>query len=258
MNPEILVRLTAFTGILITMVIWELMCPRRGRVMRKQRWPSNFAVTLINASMLAVLPITAVEAALYAIFNKVGLLIWFEIPFWPSVILSVCLLDIAIYWQHRLFHRFEFLWRIHRMHHADSAIDVTTGLRFHPFEIVLSILIKAAIIILLGAPVLAVIIFEIVLNGSSMFNHSNLHLPKWVDRCVRCVFVTPDMHRVHHSMRVEEHNRNFGFCLSWWDHLFSSYTDQPQKGHLEMDIGLAQFNATESARLGHMLRQPFR
>jgi len=258
MTPENIVRLSALIIVLVIMVGWELVRPKRSCVMRKARWPSNFGIVFLNAIMLTALPVTAIEASLFSIYNKFGLFIWLKTPLWPSIILSLIILDLVIYWQHRIFHLFHPLWRIHRMHHADLAIDVSTGLRFHPIEIFLSILIKATVIIFLGVPVLAVIAFEVILNASAMFNHSNIHLPKPVDRWVRFLFVTPDMHRVHHSALPEEHDNNFGFCLSLWDRLFSSYTEQPRAGHSGMTIGLDQFGAAEESRLDRMLTQPFR
>ena len=258
MTSETIVRLTAFLGVLAVMIIWEFGSPRRQNTRRSSRWPANFGIVVLNTLMLALVPVTAVGAALFSVFNQFGLLTLVQLSLWPKIFISLLILDLAIYWQHRLFHLMAPFWRIHRMHHTDTAIDVSTGLRFHPIEILLSILIKAAVIILIGAPVLAVVAFEILLNGSAMFNHSNIKLPKTVDRWLRYLIVTPDMHRVHHSSRANEHHRNFGFCLSIWDRLFSSYKAQPVDGHLDMTIGLDRFDEPEESRLDRLLTQPFR
>ncbi|NKB78143.1 MAG: sterol desaturase family protein [Gammaproteobacteria bacterium] len=268
LNSEAAVRLFFFLSILGIMILWECVWPRRKdshqkhshqkKMDRLGRWPSNFGIVALNAMMLLIVPVTAVEASLFSVFNQFGLLIWLKIPLWPSIIISLLVLDLAIYWQHRIFHLMPHFWRVHRVHHADTAIDVSTGLRFHPIEILLSILIKAVIIIVLGAPILAVIAFEIILNGCAMFNHSNASLPSSVDKVLRYFVVTPDMHRVHHSTHENEHHRNFGFSLSIWDRLFSSYCDQPRDEHLEMGIGLDQFRDSKELRLDRLLTQPFR
>ena len=255
---ESAIRLIFFLGILVLMVLWEVARPKREGTARTKRWPSNFGIIVLNAIVLIGVPITAVEASLFSTFNQFGLLIWLELPLWPSMIISLIVLDLAIYWQHRIFHGMPLFWRVHRMHHSDIAIDVSTGLRFHPVEIVLSILIKAAVIVLLGAPLLSVIAFEIILNGCAMFNHSNIRLAPMTDRFLRYFIVTPDMHRVHHSNKPSEHHQNFGFCLSIWDRIFSSYCPQPSKGHHDMTIGLDYFNAPEESRLDKLLTQPFR
>ena len=205
-----------------------------------------------------LVPVTAVGAALFSIFNQFGLFLWLELSLWPSIILSLVLLDLAIYWQHRIFHAIPRLWPIHRMHHTDTEFDVTTALRFHPVEILISILIKAAIIILIGAPVLAVIAFEIILNGTAMFNHGNIKLPAMVDKALRLVMVTPDMHRVHHAVHGAEYNTNYGFNLSIWDRLFSSYIAQPKDGHIKMQIGQPDYREQSETRLDKLLTQPFR
>ena len=255
---ETLLRLIPFVVILALLVVWELVFPRRAESGRLLRWPSNFGIFLIDVAMLVTLPVSAISAALIAIEYKFGLFLRVEAAFWPKVIFCLIALDLVIYWQHRLFHQFHVLWRVHRMHHTDTAFDVTTALRFHPIEIFLSIFLKAGAIILLGAPVLAVILFEIILNGAAMFNHSNIRMPLWLDRILRWVIVTPDMHRVHHSSHEEEYNHNFGFCLSVWDRLFGSYTSQPKDGHRAMIIGLDEFNTPAEARLDRLISQPFR
>jgi sterol desaturase/sphingolipid hydroxylase (fatty acid hydroxylase superfamily) len=172
-------------------------------------------------------------------------------------LLAVVVLDMAIYFQHRLFHAVPVLWRLHRMHHADLDLDVTTGARFHPLEILLSMAIKVAVVIALGAPAVAVVLFEILLNASSMFNHANLRLPLAVDGALRWLIVTPDVHRVHHSVIRAETDSNFGFSLSWWDRLFGTWRAQPEKGHDGMTIGLPVFRNPEQLRLDRMLVQPF-
>ncbi len=258
LNSETAVRLFFFLSILGAMFLWEFIWPRRKVMLRKLRWPANFGIIVLNSLMLVVVPVTAVQASLFSVFNQFGLLIWLEIPLWPSIIISLLVLDLAIYWQHRIFHNLPHFWLVHRMHHTDTVIDVSTGLRFHPIEILISILIKAMVIILLGAPILGVIAFEIILNGCSIFNHSNIRLSSSVDKILRLFIVTPDMHRVHHSIHTNEHHRNFGFCLSIWDRLFSSYCDQPRDGHLDMKIGLDKFRSEKEARLDRLLTQPFR
>ncbi|WP_423910477.1 sterol desaturase family protein [Candidatus Spongiihabitans sp.] len=258
LSPDMVIRLYAFSIVLGALVLWELLAPRRLNILRKLRWPSNFGIFLINSVLLVVIPASALGASLLSLEYKFGLFIWFKASLWPSIILTLLILDAAIYWQHRLFHRFGLLWRIHRMHHTDTEFDVTTALRFHPIEILLSILIKGAVIILLGAPILAVIGFEIILNSAAMFNHSNVRIPRWLDKYLRYIVVTPDMHRVHHSVYKDEHDFNYGFCLSWWDRLFGSYVSQPKDGHCGMTIGLEIFNQKEDARLDKLLTQPFR
>jgi len=258
LDPEQVLRLSCFMAVLVLLGVWEWGRPRRKNSARMLRWPSNFGILLSNVVVLSLLPLTAVTSAYFALEHRFGLFVWLEMPLWLSVILSLLVLDAVIYWQHRLFHLITPMWRVHRMHHTDLEFDVTTALRFHPVEIVVSLLIKAAVIILLGAPVLSVIAFEIILNGSAMFNHSNIRLPRHVDRCLRSVVVTPDMHRVHHSVHGSEHQFNFGFCLSVWDKMFGSYVGQPRAGHEQMEIGLNDFRGPEEGRLDKLLTQPFR
>ena len=258
MSFETQLRLSVFFVLLLGMMMWELLAPRRKTQNRKLRWPSNLGIVVLNTLLLMLAPVTAVGAALFSVFNHFGLFLWLELSLWPSIILSLLLLDLAIYWQHRIFHAIPRLWPIHRMHHTDTEFDVTTALRFHPIEIVISIAIKAAVIILIGAPVLAVIAFEIILNGTAMFNHGNVKLPAVVDKVLRLVIVTPDMHRVHHAVHGDEYNTNYGFNLSIWDRLFSSYTAQPKDGHSEMQIGQHEYRDPDEARLDKLLTQPFR
>jgi sterol desaturase/sphingolipid hydroxylase (fatty acid hydroxylase superfamily) len=257
---EPVIRLSAFAGAFAIVAAAEALLPRRRpSLSRRQRWPSNLGVVVLDSLVLRLLfPTAAVGMALAAEANGWGLLQIAGAPLWLSVPLAVVLLDLAIYGQHVLFHAVPPLWRLHRMHHADLDFDVTTGLRFHPLEIVLSMLIKLAVIGALGAPALAVLIFEVLLNASSMFNHANLRLPDSVDRRLRLLFVTPDMHRVHHSSIPAETNSNFGFNLPWWDRLFGTYRAQPAAGHAGMTIGLIQFRDPQELRLHRMLLQPLR
>lgn len=258
MNPETQFRLAVFFVILLAMMSWEAFAPRRAEQKRRLRWPANLGIVALNAGLLFLIPISAVGAALFSVFNHFGLFIHLQLPLWPSIILSLLLLDLTIYWQHRLFHAIPRAWPIHRMHHTDTEFDVTTALRFHPIEILVSIVIKAAVIILLGVPVLAAIAFEVILNATAMFNHANIKLPKAVDKILRCFIVTPDMHRVHHALHDAEYNSNYGFNLSIWDRLFGSYTAQPRDGHTRMQIGQHRYRHTDEARLDKMLTQPFR
>ena len=198
------------------------------------------------------------ELALVAEARGFGLLNVIRLPDWLALLVSVLVLDLAIYLQHVLFHAVPALWRLHRMHHADLEFDVTTGLRFHPIEIALSMLIKFAVVAAIGAPALSVLVFEVLLNATSMFNHANMRIPTWIDRVLRWLVVTPDMHRVHHSIVARETNSNFGFNLPWWDRLFGTYRDQPAAGHRDMTIGIEQFREPGEQRLDRMLTQPFR
>ena len=254
------VRLLAFTGVLALLVAWELLAPRRPRTLgRPARWPGNLGVVAIDTALVRLLlPVSAVGLALVCEARGWGLLQVAGLPAWVTIILAFLALDLAIYLQHALFHAVPALWRLHRMHHADQDIDVTTGVRFHPVEILLSMGIKFAVIAALGAPAVAVLIFEVLLNATSMFNHSNVAMPTWLDRALRWIVVTPDMHRVHHSVVVRETDSNFGFNLPWWDRLFGTYRDQPESGHQGMTIGIAQFRQPREQRLDRMLTQPFR
>ncbi|GGB51257.1 sterol desaturase [Oceanisphaera marina] len=254
------IRLGCFAGVLMVMMLWECWAPRRPQhIGRLTRWPNNLLLVVINTLLLRLFfPLAAVGAALLASEHDWGLLNLWPVPFWFSLLLSMLALDLLIYWQHRLFHALPWLWRLHRVHHADLEFDVTTGLRFHPFEIVLSMLLKLAAVILLGAPALAVLLFEVLLNATAMFNHGNIRLPKRLDTMLRLLLVTPDMHRVHHSVIPRETDSNFGFNLPWWDRLFGTYQAQPQAGQLGMTIGLKQFREPGELRLHRLLLQPFR
>jgi sterol desaturase/sphingolipid hydroxylase (fatty acid hydroxylase superfamily) len=251
-------RVVAFVGVLLAMAIWEVAAPRRRRdIPRVIRWTNNLALVVLDTIVLRLtFPILAVGLAVMAEGRGWGLLNIFDVPGWLAIVLSVILLDLVIYLQHVMFHAVPALWRLHRMHHADLEFDVTTGLRFHPIEIMLSMVLKLAVVIALGPPALAVLIFEVLLNATAMFNHSNIRLPALLDRFLRLVVVTPDMHRVHHSIRPEETNSNFGFNLPWWDRLLGTYRAQPTAGHEEMTIGIAEFRTTRDLWLDRMLIQP--
>jgi sterol desaturase/sphingolipid hydroxylase (fatty acid hydroxylase superfamily) len=257
---EAVIRLTAFGGVFVALAIWELVGPRRRQTIgRSWRWPSNLGVVVVNTLLVrALLPITAVGLALAAAARGFGLFNTIGLPGWAAVLASVVILDLAIYLQHVLFHAVPALWRLHRMHHADLEFDVSTGLRFHPVEILLSMCIKLALVAALGAPALAVLIFEVLLNATSMFNHSNVRIPAGADRVIRWLVVTPDMHRVHHSILARETNSNFGFNLPWWDRLFGTYRAQPAGGHESMTLGIEQFRDPRELVLDRMLLQPFR
>ena len=259
-NAEPLIRVTIFALVLLVMMVWEALAARRPRALpRTSRWPANLLIVLLDTAVVRLFfPLAAVGIAIHAQSQDWGLFNQLELPLWLTLLLSLLLMDMAIYWQHRVFHAVPLLWRLHRMHHADQDIDVTTALRFHPVEILLSMLIKMVVVILLGAPPLAVMIFEILLNATAMFNHANVRLPTAIDRWLRLIVVTPDMHRVHHSIYRQETDSNFGFNLPWWDRLFGSYRAQPQDGHLDMTIGLEQFRTLEDQRLGRTLMQPLR
>lgn len=262
LQNETAIRLTAFFGVLALMAGAEFMFPRRRLTVSKlRRWASNLGIVFLNSFVVRLLlPATAAAFAVFASQHGWGLFnYFFDVPVWFAIIASVLILDFAIYLQHVMFHAVPALWRLHRMHHADLDFDVTTGARFHPIEILLSMFIKFAVIAVIGAPAVAVIIFEILLNASSMFNHGNLRLPLAFDRVLRLFVVTPDMHRVHHSIEDYETNSNFGFNLPWWDRLFGTYKDQPDAGHEAMTIGIRDFREPKLASdLPGMLILPFR
>jgi sterol desaturase/sphingolipid hydroxylase (fatty acid hydroxylase superfamily) len=259
-NSELLIRAGAALGIFLAMALWEVLKPRRAlSVGRVPRWPGNLGILVLDAVLVRLLiPVAAVGMSVIAAQNGWGLL---NITPWPAsleALIGFLALDLAIYAQHIAFHKVPVLWRLHRMHHADLDIDVTTGLRFHPIEIVLSMLIKMAVVVLVGVPALAVVAFEVVLNATSMFNHSNAAMPLWLDRIVRLLVVTPDMHRVHHSVLRHETDSNFGFNLPWWDRLFGTYRAAPEAGHERMTIGLPIFRDRQELRLDRLITQPFR
>jgi sterol desaturase/sphingolipid hydroxylase (fatty acid hydroxylase superfamily) len=258
---EVPLRLAAFFGVLGAMAFWELKAPRRVLALpRWQRWPGNLGIVALDALLVRLLvPVSGAGMAMLAAAQGWGLFNQVPVPFWLAALLSVFLLDLAIYVQHVVFHAVPVLWRVHRMHHADLDFDVTTGARFHPIEIALSMLIKLGVIVALGAPAMAVVLFEILLNATSMFNHGNVRLPVAVDRVLRFLIVTPDMHRVHHSIKRRETDSNFGFNLSLWDRLFGTYRTQPEGGHEAMTLGIPDFrDPRDCATLPGMLAIPFR
>ncbi len=253
-------RLGIFLAAFVLLAVAEYMWPRRLQPLpRRQRWPGHFALQVLSAVLLRVVfPGAAIGLAL-----QMQTLGWGLFNVWPattavSVVVSLLLLDLGIYGQHVASHRLPWLWRLHRLHHSDRQLDLTSALRFHPLEILLSMVWKGILIAVIGAPVLAVMIFEVMLNASALFNHANLRLPLAVDAWLRKFLVTPDMHRVHHSRREQETDSNYGFCLPWWDWLFRSYRAQPEDGHDGMQIGLQEFGAVSESRLRQMLTQPFR
>lgn len=264
-NNEVLIRLFFSLGVFAIMAIFEIIAPKRKLNINKfYRWSNNLGVVIVDVVLMRIMfPVAGVGVAIYAINQNWGIFnstlhISQYVPQWLIVLICVLILDAVIWGQHLLFHRLPLLWRLHRMHHADLDFDVTTALRFHPIEIFISLLIKLAAIILLGAPVLAVIIFEVLLNATAMFNHANINLPKKVDSFLRIFLVTPDMHRIHHSIHPHELNSNYGFCLSVWDRTFKTYSPNPQDGHLQMQIGIKNFREQADLRLDKMLIQPFK
>ncbi len=261
MENETLIRLGIFLGLFCLFALAEALLPRRARSQpRSTRWLTNWSMTVLNTLTLRLLafalPLLAVGAAVDASRNGWGLLNWLDWPAWIEITATILFLDFAIWAQHLITHKIPLLWRLHRVHHADCDIDVTTAIRFHPIEIALSMLLKIGLVYLLGPAALAVILFEIILNSTAMFNHSNLALPLWLDRALRVVLVTPDMHRVHHSTHRHEHDSNYGFSLSIWDQMFGTYVAQPEDGHDNMAIGL-RWQDERPAKLGWSLRLPF-
>lgn len=257
---EATIRLAIFLGVLAAMALWEVAAPRRRRVIpRVIRWTYNLALVVVDTVILRLsFPILAVGLAVMAEDRGWGLFNNLDVPVWVAIIVSMLLLDLAIYLQHVMFHAVPGLWRLHRMHHADLDFDATTGLRFHPVEILISMGIKLAVVAALGPPAVAVLLFEVVLNATALFNHANIDLPRPVDRVLRLFVVTPDMHRVHHSKDPRETNSNYGFNLPWWDRLLGTYIAQPAKGHEGMEIGIEQFRTQRDLWLDQMLAQPLR
>jgi len=260
LTNEPLIRVGFFVGVLVMMMAWEAAAARRARqIARWLRWINNLGVVVLATALVRlVFPIAAVGLAHLAQERGWGLLNAIQAPGWLAVALSLLVLDLAIYLQHVMFHAVPALWRLHRMHHADLEFDATTGLRFHPLEILLSMGIKLVIVAALGPPAVAVLVFEVLLNATSLFNHGNVRLPFGLDRTLRWLVVTPDMHRVHHSVRPNETNSNFGFNLPWWDRLLGTYRAQPRDGHAGMTIGIEQFRTTRDLWLDRMLIQPVR
>lgn len=259
MEHQAVIRLSFFFGIFVAVAIWEVLAPRRKLISSKLvRWYSNIGIAVLNGLLLRLLfPILAVGLAAIAQQKGWGIINNFDMPTWIAVIISVLFFDFIIYLQHAMFHFIPILWRLHRMHHTDLDIDVTTGARFHPIEIIISMLIKMAAVLIIGPPVMAVVIFEILLNLTSMFNHGNILIPIKVDKILRLFVVTPDMHRVHHSTIPKETNSNFGFNIPWWDRIFGTYRAQPEKGHLDMKIGLNYFRNPKELHIHRLLLQPF-
>jgi sterol desaturase/sphingolipid hydroxylase (fatty acid hydroxylase superfamily) len=257
---ELIARIAAYSTVFAALTVWELLAPRRQlAVGRKPRWPNNLAIFIIDALAIRLLiPAAAVGAAVLASDRGWGLLNAFALPGWLAAIAGFVLLDFVIYLQHVVFHHVPVLWRLHRMHHADLDIDVTTGVRFHPFEILLSMLIKITVVLAFGIPPSAVLIFEIALNATSLFNHSNIALPPPLERIARWLVVTPQMHQVHHSIERTETDSNFGFNLPWWDRLFGTYRAAPAAGEEGMTVGLPTFRDRGELRLDRLLTQPFR
>jgi sterol desaturase/sphingolipid hydroxylase (fatty acid hydroxylase superfamily) len=257
---EPVLRLGVFLGLFALLAVWEILGPRRARSLpRVKRWPGNIGISLLAALLTRlVAPAGAVGFALLAGARSWGVLHQVQWPAWAEGLIAFILLDLAIYLQHRAVHALPMLWRFHRMHHADVELDVTSGARFHPVEILFSLGIKFLVITALGAPAVAVLLFEIVLNGTAMFNHSNVRLPRFADRALRLLVVTPDMHRVHHSVLRRETDSNFGFNLPWWDRLFGTYRPEPEAGHEGMTLGLDEFRDPKELRLDRLLTQPFR
>ncbi|MDQ7003435.1 MAG: sterol desaturase family protein [Ghiorsea sp.] len=253
-------RTYAFVAIISTVIVWELIRPKRALNQNKvKRWLNNVALVALDTVLVKILlPAGAFGVAIWAESQGLGLLNNINLSPTIKIVAAIIILDMIIYWQHRLFHVVPLFWRLHQVHHADRDIDVTTGLRFHPLEILISMLIKFVAVIALGAPAIAVIVFEVILNGMAMFNHGNIKLPKALDSIIRRLFVTPDMHRVHHSIFKHETNSNYGFNLSIWDKMFGSYHAQPDKGHDKMTIGLEQYQGnTPTSSIFWMLKLPF-
>jgi sterol desaturase/sphingolipid hydroxylase (fatty acid hydroxylase superfamily) len=260
MNNEDAIRLGFFVLAFLTIALWEILAPRRHlNFSRNIRWYSNIGMSLLNQLLLRLcFPVLLVGLAVEVQQREWGLFNLVEVPVVLAISMCLLLLDLTIYVQHIVFHRVSWLWRLHRVHHSDLDFDVTTAVRFHPVEIILSMLIKMVLVVLLGAPPLAVLIFEIVLNLTALFNHGNIFIPVKLDRVLRWALVTPDMHRVHHSAEPDETNSNFGFNLPWWDYLFKTYCPQPGKGHEEMTVGLDDFRREDKLLLPGLLLLPFR
>ena len=253
------IRFGIFIGLFVLLALLELFAPRRELSgLKAKRWITNWSIILIDSLVMRLVPtIAAFGFAIWAQENGFGLFNIIELPLWLAVLISFIVLDFAIWFSHLASHKIPILWLVHRMHHTDVDIDVTTAIRFHPIEIFLSMLWKILIVVLLGAPAISVLIFEIVLNGAAMFNHSNIKLPLAFDRILRIFIVTPDMHRVHHSIIHNETDSNYGFNLAIWDRLFGTYIDQPKEGHLNMKIGLAEWQNEKPSQLIWSLKLPF-
>jgi sterol desaturase/sphingolipid hydroxylase (fatty acid hydroxylase superfamily) len=259
-----LIRFAIFASVFLTMALIEIFWPKRKLIVSKRkRWLTNLGISMVGTALLRLMamlavPIAAIAAAFYAQVNQIGLLNQVAWPEWVKVVAALLVLDLATWVQHLASHKVPLFWRLHRVHHADRDIDVTTAVRFHPIEIGLSMVWKIIVVMPLGASPLAVFLFEVILNACAMFNHANIALPFWLDRVLRHFIVTPDMHRVHHSVLKREHDTNFGFNLSVWDRIFRTYTPQPEGGHTGMTIGLPPYQSEEPTRFGWSLLLPFR
>ena len=256
---ESVARLSVFFSLLVLLGIWEVVAPRRKRTQSVLvRWANNFGLVVLNTIILRLIfPTALVGFAVYCEGVGWGMLNVLSWPLWLEILFTLVILDLAIYWQHVAFHHVPLLWRVHRMHHTDLDFDLSTGVRFHPIEIMLSVGIKILIVIPLGAAPLAVMLFEILLNGSSLFSHGNIKVARPIDTRLRLLLVTPDMHRIHHSVDKIETNSNFGFCLSWWDRLFGTYREQPALTHRGMTLGLIDYRSERWQNLWGLLRLPF-
>lgn len=254
------IRLSVFIGLFMFLAIAEYLFPRRKLAYSKvQRWLNNIAISAFNTLVVRIIfPIAGIGAALLAQEHQWGFFNLVQTPAWLSILIFLFVFDLAIYWQHRLFHAVPLLWRFHRMHHTDLDYDLTTGSRFHPVSILISSFIKLVLVVVMGASVAAILIAEVLLNATAMFNHSNLSLPTKLDRVIRRFLVTPDMHRIHHSTDDVEHSHNFGFNFPWWDRLFGTYLDQPKLAHENLDIGILGMQDKQSIHFFWLLLQPFR
>ncbi|BDG71546.1 sterol desaturase family protein [Roseomonas fluvialis] len=259
LDQEPIIRLSVFAAVLVAMAALEHAFPRRPQRLAWRRWPSNFGLVAVATVLLRlVAPAGAVGVALWAESRGLGLFPVLGVPWWVAAPAAVLLLDLLIYAQHRIFHAVPILWRLHRVHHADPELDASSGLRFHPVEILLSLAIKGLAVVALGAPPEAVLVFEVLLNATSLFNHANIAIPAWVDRPLRWVVVTPDMHRVHHSEIRAETDSDFGFCLSVWDRMFGTYVAEPAAGQLGMVIGVEGYREEAEQRIDRLLVQPLK
>jgi len=258
-DSELGIRFVIFAFALVIMTVLESVFPKKRRSLaRADRWFTNYAITIIDALALRFLvPLAAMGMAATAESKSWGLLNLIDLPVALEIVFAVVFLDLCIYWQHVASHRFSLLWRVHKVHHADRDIDASTGVRFHPIEIILSMFYKVVIVFFLGPAVVAVFIFEVLLNTTAIFNHANIRLPSWLDKVVRVVLVTPDMHRVHHSAEASETNSNYGFSLACWDRVFGTYVESPAKGHDGMTIGLTEYQNDNPKKLLWSLRIPF-
>lgn len=258
-DHEVTWRVLVFGTVLAAMTFAEALAPRRGVALRRRRWPGNLGLLFVDvACARLVLPAGLVGLALVAEARDWGLFALLALPAGLATVIAIVVLDLAVYGQHVLFHHVPWLWRLHRVHHADVEIDVTTGVRFHPAEILASLALKGTVVLVLGASPVAVLLFEILLNATSLFNHADVRLPRRLDEALRWLVVTPDMHRVHHSAAPVETNSNYGFSLPWWDRIFGTYRDQPMAGHAGMTVGLTGFRDDREFRLDRLLLQPLR